>query len=153
MAGTKILSKSDDFAKSGVWAMNHFARGYEIERALGGWANNFPKIDWAKKTVLADGTTGVLDSIVSIKSLDITRKTYQNPGRLTTKLKTYINSLRDFETASYNGIDWFVAEGSSRTLKLAIPAVEMTSAQAKAFQVAMEYAEQENVNLIIEIVS
>jgi len=157
MAGTKILTHADDYSRVGVWAMRYFERGYEIERALGGWGNNFPTIDWAVKTATGE-KSGMLDSIKSIKSLDLRAKRYQNPNTLQKTLEKYIGELSDFSGAKYNGISWTVKDGSSRTLEVAIPPVEMTPAQAKVFenlqeQLAKETNPGKRIELIITIVS
>ena len=81
--GVKILSKLDNYshAAKSVWKMKWSDRGYEIERRLGGMCNNFPTID--KYTVSKiTGKTKTLSSITSIKSIDMTAKTYQEPASL-----------------------------------------------------------------------
>ena len=152
MAGTKILTHVDDYSRVGVWAMRHFERGYEIERALGGWGNNFPTIDWAVKTITDPGK-GTLDTIKSIKSLDLRAKRYQRPSTLRHTIMGYVEELRNFKNTTYDGIDWIVKEGSSRTLEIAIPPVEMTSKQAAVFEQIQDELEGSGIELIITIVS
>ncbi len=150
-AGTKILSKSDNYVKSGVWSMKAFDRGYEIEKALGGWCNNFPVIDWAQKTIRANKT--YLESIKSIKSIDITASSYQKASTLKSKLKGYVDSLAEFTgVKKWNGTEFKVSSGTSRTLEIAIPPVEMTSSQAKVFKEIVEYANEKGVKVITRIV-
>ena len=71
--------------------------------------------------------------------MDITLKTYQNPSKLKSKLKGYINSLASFEKTKYGGTLYKVSEGTSRTLELAIPPVEMTKAQSDVFKEVFDY--------------
>ena len=150
-AGTKILSHSDNYVKSGVWAMKAFDRGWEIEKALGGWGNNFPVIDWAYKTLR--GNTVYLESIKSIKSIDITANSYQKASKLKSTLKGYVNELAEFEgVPNWGGMEWIVMSHSSRTLEIAIPPVEMTAAQAKVFQGVVEYAKEKGIEVITRIV-
>ena len=48
--------------------------------------------------------------------------------------------------------DFKVFEGTSRTLELAIPPVEMTAEQAKVFQEIYDYAKEKGVNFITRII-
>jgi hypothetical protein len=149
-AGTKILSRADDYTKTGVWAMKAFDRGWEIEKALGGWGDNFPVIDWAYKTIRDE--KGYLESIKSIKSIDITASGYQKASKLKSTLKGYVNALANFKETTHGGRKWTVMSHSSRTLEIAIPPVEMTAAQAKAFQEVVEYAKEKGIEIITRIV-
>ncbi len=151
-AGTKVLSASDNYVKTGVWAMNAFDRGYEIERALGGWGNNFPVIDWAYTTTR--GQTIYMESLKSIKSIDITASSYQKAGTLKSTLKSYISDLANYEGNNiYKGYTYKIMPGASRTLEVAIPAVEMTSKQANIFTDMTKYAKDTyNIDLVVKIV-
>ena len=78
-------------AADSVWNLGNFARGWAIEsrilqraRTL---ADNFPVID--------DFTAGVA---TSIKSIDLTAKTYQSIGKLIRKISGYAEELASFET-------------------------------------------------------
>ncbi|WP_080066679.1 RHS repeat-associated core domain-containing protein [Ruminiclostridium hungatei] len=150
-AGTKILSRADEYTKTGVWAMKAFDRGWEIEKALGGWGNNFPVIDWAIKE-FRNGK-GYLSDIKSIKSIDITAKTYQKSSNLKSLLKGYVNDLANFSEAKFEKVNYYVMDGTSRTLEIAIPAVEMTADQAKVFKYITDYAKSEkNINVVVKII-
>lgn len=152
-AGTKILSKADDYVKTGVWTMKAFDRGWEIEKALGGWCNNFPTIDWAIKTVRNDKT--YLESIKSIKSMDITLPSYQKQSTLYNKLKKYVDELVDFDgVKKWKGVEYQVSQGSTRTLEIAVPPVEMTSMQADVFNEIIKYASMQTkkIDVVIRIV-
>ena len=150
-AGTKILSSADNYVKTGVWSMKAFDRGYEIERALGGWGNNFPTIDWAKRTVRSDIV--YLESIKSIKSIDITAKSYQKASTLSNKLRGYVDDLLRFEgVKSWQGKRYKVVSGTSRTLEIAVPPVEMTPSQTNVFNEIIEYAAERGIKVDIKIV-
>ena len=140
-AGTKIISKADDYVKTGVWTMNALDRGYEIERALGGMCNNFPVIDKFVAPMM-DSSRKWLSSITSIKSIDTTAKTYQDSGKLYSKLKKYVDSLAKFDDKTYKGIEHIVMDDAERILELAIPPVELSSSQADALQRITEYANE-----------
>ncbi|MGN0243077.1 MAG: RHS repeat-associated core domain-containing protein, partial [Lachnospiraceae bacterium] len=150
-AGTKILSKADDYKRTGVWAKKALDRGWDIEKALGGWCNNFPTIDKAVKKTYKNGKN-FLKNIVSIKSMDTTAKTYQNASKMRNKLRKYIDDLANFSETTYKGTKWTVKGGTSRTLELAIPAVGLSKKQAKVLQEMKEYAKKLGVTLKVVIV-
>lgn len=128
--------------------MKAFDRGWEIERRLGGWCNNFPTIDWADM----DEAAGLLKNIKSIKSIDLNAKTYQNTSKLYNTLKRYVNQLIDFNGAKYKGINWTVQTGTPRTLEIAIPSSSMTKEQAEIFEKIIEYAQENGVKVIKRII-
>jgi len=148
-AGAKILAKADDFEKTGVWAMKAFDRGYAIEKMLGGWGTNFPVIDKAVK-----GIKGYAESITSIKSMDITAKTYNKGNRMYYTLKGYIDSLSGFVEKRWANETISTGADTKRYLELAIPAVEMTKSQFTQLQKAIKYASDlENpVEIILRII-
>lgn len=150
-AGTKILSKSDNYVKSGVWAMKWSDRGYEIEKALGGMANNFPKID---KYVISQvkGTTTWLKSATSIKSIDITSKSYKSGTTLYNKLKTYVDDLTKFSGTTYKKTTYKLEKNASKTLEIAIPPVEMNKSQSEAFKKIQKYASEKGIEIITKII-
>ena len=150
-AGTKILSKSDDYVKSGVWAMKAFDRGYEIERALGGMANNFPTID---KFVRSQERAGItwLSSVTSIKSIDVTASSYKTGNTLKNLLKKYVDDLVKFAEANYKGRKFMLDPNASKILEIAVPPVEMSSSQSKAFQEIIDYATEKGIEVLIKIV-
>ena len=150
-AGTQILSKSDNYVKSGVWAMKAFDRGYEIEKALGGMANNFPVID---KYVKSQCRAGImwLSSVTSIKSIDITASSYKSGNTMKNLLKKYVDDLAAFKGKSYKDTYYQLESCGNKILEIAIPPVEMTSNQAKVFKEIKEYATEKGIELITRIV-
>ena len=149
--GIKIFSRADGYVKVGVWTMDKFERGYEIERALGGIANNFPKID---KFVEAgrDDTYIYLSRVTSIKSVDLTLPSYQSTGKLRFQLQKYVEQLKDFDYISYKGNDYKLIDGVERILEIAIPPVELTAKQVAAFEKVTESAAKEGIKIVTRIV-
>ena len=148
---TKTAGAAHDVGKAtkkSVWAMKAFDRGWEIERRLGGWCNNFPTIDWADM----DEAAGLLKNIKSIKSIDLNAKTYQDTSKLYNTLKRYVDKLVDFNGAKYKGINWTVQTGTPRTLEIAIPSSSMTKEQAEIFEKIIEYAQENGVKVIKRII-
>ena len=150
-AGTKILSSSDEYVKSGVWLMNALDRGYEIERALGGMVNNFPTIDKFKVAWDVAGTKW-LSSVTSIKSIDTTLKTYQDSSKFYSKLKRYVDDLIGFDDVKYKGVWHRIDCNTDRVLELAIPPVELSSEQADVLQQIANYASEFGIEFITRIV-
>ena len=128
--------------------MKAFDRGWEIERRLGGWCNNFPTIDWADM----DEAAGLLKNIKSIKSIDLNAKTYKKASKLRSKLRGYVDELARFNKTKYGNTHWVVEEGTSRILQIAIPSGGMTDAQAKVFEEIIEYAREKGVEVITTII-
>ena len=93
-----------------------------------------------------------LENIKSIKSIDLTASTYKNASKLKNKLIKDIDSLASFSEATWNGIEHKVVEGTSRTLEIAIPPVEMTAEQAKVFAEITEYAKEKGVTIVTKVV-
>jgi len=111
-----------------VWKLGNFARGIAIETALGkNLASGFPVID---KFVRGVAT--------SIKSIDLTAKTYQNAEKLAKTLSDYVDKVASFKGAKL-GQD--VVEQSAikaRELEVAIPPGSMSAAQQKVFDAAAQ---------------
>ncbi|AEE52882.1 hypothetical protein Halhy_5056 [Haliscomenobacter hydrossis DSM 1100] len=84
-----------------VWKETPTSRGNQIEASLingfnDGWPNNFPVIDGY------DAATG---TAISIKSIDLNAKTYQNLAALENRLMDYFRKLRDFTREQRGLID------------------------------------------------
>lgn len=85
----------------------------------------------------------------SRKSIDLNAGTYQDFGRLSSRLNTYIDKL-----AKYTGTDWGgdIIEPSDitgRVLQVIIPKGSMTPVQRAAFEAARDRARRAGINLII----
>ncbi|MEK4043333.1 hypothetical protein NSU18_06685 [Paenibacillus sp. FSL H8-0048] len=145
----KTLSTIEKFreAKTGVWALGFSKRGYEIERALGGMVNNFPTID-----KFIQGKNGIAKSVTSIKSLDITGKTYAKENKLYSTLMNYVNKLEDFGTTTYGGLTVRVNSQTNKILELALPPVQLTKSQSKELDKAIADASKQGIQIIVKIV-
>ena len=150
-AGTKIVSRADEYVKTGVWAMEKFSRGWEIEKALGGMMNNFPTIDKFVSSGIKDGDT-ILSSVTSIKSIDITAHTYKKAGALRRTLESYVDALKRFGETTYKGVTYVLEENVKKILEVAIPPVSMSAEQAAVFEYIQTYAAQNDITLIVRIV-
>ena len=74
-----------------IWSMSPFARGWAIEGIVGtNLPPCFPVIDRFARGVAT-----------SLKSLNLLGKSYRSTGRVFSRLKKYINDLRDFRGAAH----------------------------------------------------
>ncbi|MBI1767137.1 MAG: hypothetical protein HYR67_02040 [Bacteroidetes bacterium] len=126
-----------------VWELGAGARGMAIERGLGGnLPTNFPVIDR-----LSNGVA------TSIKSIDLTAKSYGKNGALLGTLKGYVNSLSNFSGATYGrttiseGIDF-----TSKSLQVAIQPGKASLSQWEQISKAMKYAKNNGVQFNLQFV-
>lgn len=123
-----------------IWVLDALSRGRMAEELAGanlGW--NFPVID-----KLQDGVA------TSIKSLDLAAPSYQKGNNIFNTLKGYINKLAGFSEATWSGKR--VAEGvdfTSKTLELVLQPNKGSEAQWQQIFRAIQYALDNNINLVI----
>ncbi len=124
---------------SGVWAMKPFDRGVAIENSIGrNLPGNFPTIDRFRGGIAT-----------SIKSVDLTAKTYQNPSTLLRTVAGYIHEVRRFNGATWADFEVAGAAIRGRALELAIPAGSGSAAQNAALQFAVKYGRMFGVRVTI----
>ncbi|MGH6613388.1 LysM peptidoglycan-binding domain-containing protein [Sphingomonas sp.] len=98
-------------AESGVWKLNPFTRGQQIEQALGhNLPGNFPVIDKFENGLAT-----------SIKSLDLDAATYQSGSTLTRTLNGYVDKVAGFQGRTWAGVRIRPQDVTGRALDLAIP--------------------------------
>ena len=125
-----------------VWEMIGVKRGFEIERFLGAnLPKNFPIID---KFINGVAT--------SIKSLDVTAKSYLKDNSVFNTLKGYVDKVADFEGASYAGASVKESEISSKVLELAIEPGKATFSQWEQISKAVNYAKENDVQFNIRFI-
>jgi RHS repeat-associated protein len=133
-------------AHTSVWSLGACARGYEIERTLGGMCNNFPVID-----KFTNASNGIAKSIASIKSINLRAKTYQRVNGVYNKIMNDANKLASFTTTFYNDIKVAVNSSTIRTLEVAIPKGASKS-QMKEIARAINDAAKKGIQVIIYII-
>jgi hypothetical protein len=84
-----------------VWNLGPSERGFQIEAAL---INGFNQ-NWPRNFPVIDGYDAATGTAISIKSIDLNSKTYQNLAALESRLLGYVRKLRDFVRESQGGID------------------------------------------------
>ena len=113
-------------------------RGEAIEVALGkNLPGNYPVIDKFENGVAT-----------SIKSMDLSSKTYSNPGEIGRIGQGYIDKVADFQGARWDRVNIAPGDITGRALDLAVPP-GATEAQQSALQGLMEYGENAGVKVRI----
>jgi hypothetical protein len=102
-----------------VWAMNPLERGRALHQLLGqNLPDRFPVVD---RMVWEEGR------VISIKTLDLGAKSYQNLARLQQVVQGYIQKLAEFSQASYGGASIGPEDIKIRELWLVIPGASEAS--------------------------
>ncbi|QDU55280.1 endonuclease toxin domain-containing protein [Aeoliella mucimassa] len=127
------------FNKNSVWKMGAGNRGFAVEAKLGGnLPNGFKTIDRFK-----DGVA------TSIKSIDLTSKTYQDCHQLNKLIDGYIDLMAVYKGGERAGKVIRASDITSRSLEIAIPAHSMTGMQKAAIEAAVDYGKSKKVTVII----
>ncbi|MDU4961614.1 MAG: hypothetical protein E6X17_13260 [Sporomusaceae bacterium] len=131
----KVLSQSP-------WNQGPTTRGNIIDDALGNnLGRTFPTVDKLENGVLT-----------STKSVDLAAKTYQTEAGLYNRLKTDIDSLKNFTEARRNGVTVTPEKYQSKVFELALPETIMSTEQLSALSKAIQYAEKNNIGVRIVVV-
>ncbi|SFC36315.1 RHS repeat-associated core domain-containing protein [Flagellimonas taeanensis] len=150
--GAIIAGGLNFFRRAGsVWNLNRFARGRTIENMLGAntrWARNFPVID-----KIEDGVA------TSIKSVDLTAKSYQSGNNLFNTLKGYVDKLDNFSGAAWGnkakGTFADIQEGrdfTSKALELAVESGQGSAEQWEQITNIVNYALEKEINVSIRFI-
>lgn len=113
---------------------------------LGGWNNNFPVIDKARKLV-----NGFHQSVTSIKSIDLAGSSYQKGNYLFNTIMRYTNTLTKFTTTEYGNFTALVGPETRKILEIAIP-MGATPAQMEQINKSIAEAVKLGVEVIIRII-
>jgi RHS repeat-associated protein len=144
-SGMSLRQAAQAFLSRGTsspWRLPPAARGLAIEAKLGGnLPSGFPTIDRFS-----------LGTATSIKSIDLAATTYQSASRLSSRLKTYVDSVARFEGAARGGRFINPEDIVQRELVLAIRPGAATAAQQRVLSQMGESAMQRGVNLrVVEV--
>ncbi|SBT46045.1 pre-peptidase C-terminal domain-containing protein [Micromonospora narathiwatensis] len=125
---------------SSVWKLNQFERGLAIEAKLGGnLPRSFPTIDR-----FANGTA------TSIKSVDLTAKTYQSASQLSSRLTGYVDKAAGFaknNAVTWDGVTIRPGQVAARELEIAIPRGTATAAQQNVLNQIVQYGASKGVTV------
>jgi RHS repeat-associated protein len=110
---SKLQQATASSTTQSVWRLNPYDRGVAIENMLGRspfLAQNFPVIDRFENGVAT-----------SIKSMDLTLKSYQNLGTLERTVRGYVTTVANWQGANWAGYRIDVTQIQGREVLLAIP--------------------------------
>ncbi len=141
-------------AGRGIWSLDKFTRGRDAEKIVGNIlggkllkATNFPTIDRA-----VTDAANIASEINSIKSLDLTAKSYQAAGSVLSRLTSYVSSLKGFTTATRLGQTVEANASTIRTLELALEPGVATAAQLGEIAKATAEAAKVNITLVVHYI-
>ncbi|MFZ1751904.1 MAG: hypothetical protein WAU01_17045 [Saprospiraceae bacterium] len=139
----QFLDELENTPASGHWDLDPFQRGRNIEDDLG---QNLPE---TFKTIdKFDFTTG---DAVSIKSLDLDAKTYQNASKLKSRLNKYAKDLDEFTEYTISGVT--VGDPLNpinlKTLEVALPRAASGSQLSAINEVIQTWSSKLTIKIII----
>lgn len=122
-----------------VWNLPPSARGFAIERMLGGnLPAGFKTIDKFIKGIAT-----------SIKSIDLTAKSYQKSGALFSRLKSYVNKVAGFNGASMGNRTIKASDITSRSLEVGVQKGAATAAEKAEIDAAIAYGRSKGVSVTV----
>jgi hypothetical protein len=139
------------------------AAAAEAEAGAAGAAENPWKMGWAARgkffdKVFGKGTLNPLSRVIdefeagvatSRKSIDLNAATYQDYGRLTSRLNAYIDKLAECTGTDWGGDEILPSQITGRVLQVIIPKGSMTPVQRAAIEAARERARKAGIDLTI----
>ena len=130
-------------AEEDVWMDTAVIRGKKIDRILGNnLGDNFPVVDR-----LENG------KLISIKSIDLSAKTYQTQSKLYGKLAKDVRALDGFTGKRWAKKVIMEDQYTSKALQIAIPRMTITKEQKMALDAVKLYAEERKIDTIITVVT
>jgi len=125
-----------------VWEKGPFKRGDMIDDALGNnLGHNFPIIDKLENGV-----------ITSIKSIDLTERSYQTAKGIYNKLRRDVDALDDFTWKQWKGQRVDVKDYSSKKIEIAVQDMKITAEQQRGLEMVKEYAKEKGIEISITLV-
>jgi hypothetical protein len=133
-------------AANSVWNLGLAARGFAIERTiLGRLPNISTKV--ANFPVIDDLLNGVA---TSIKSMDLTAKSYRSATGILNKLSSYAKDLSQFAGRNWGGIEVTAAQMQKKVLLVAVERGAATPAQQQVLKDFVEIARIEWPNIVVK---
>lgn len=124
-----------------IWLENKFERGIEIDCLRGNsLGSNYPVVDKYDNGV-----------VTSIKSRNLSDKSYQNGKILEYTIKRDINILKDFEMVDWAGKEYASLPIKIRNLEVVVPNMSLNEYQINAINKMIKYGKINGVNLIIVV--
>ncbi|MEG0416676.1 MAG: hypothetical protein RR565_11140 [Erysipelothrix sp.] len=126
----------------GTWDKRPFDRGKDIDGIVGNnTGSNYPVIDKIDEN-------GV---VTSVKSRDLSAKTYQNGKTLENTIKKDIDKLAGYKGANWGGTNIKPNQITGKQLQIVIPNQAITQSQINSINSAIEYGNTNGIKIIITI--
>ena len=140
----KLAKYADNVVKldKDAWEMSPVKRGDYFDDLFGNnLGHNFPVVDKLENRVLT-----------SIKSMDLSLKTYQKPNGIFGKILKDASTLKSFTGKSWANTEIFVGQYDKKVLQIILPNMSISAQQMMELQAAEIYIENEyNIQLILTV--
>ncbi len=137
LAATALLFRGTFKENISIYKLDASNRGFAYEKARGGNSpNNFPTIDRLYGR-----------EVTSIKSIDLTAKSYKNNSILYNTLRKYVDALDKFESGTSGGKLVTELDYSSKALDVGYQKGTASKAQLGVFERIKKYAEEKKIKV------
>ena len=126
----------------GIWQKGAVERGDVIDDILeNNVGHNYPVIDNIDERGI----------VTSVKSRDLSCKTYQDSSKLESIRKKDVDKLADFSGRNWNGIKIKSSDISGRQLQIVVPDIELSNSQIESINNAIDYANAKDIKIILTV--
>ena len=126
----------------GIWQKGAVERGDVIDDILeNNVGHNYPVIDNIDERGI----------VTSVKSRDLSCKTYQDSSKLESIIKKDVDKLADFSGRNWNGIKIKSSDISGRQLQIVVPDIELSNSQIESINNAIDYANAKDIKIILTV--
>ena len=126
----------------GIWQKGAVERGDVIDDILeNNVGHNYPVIDNIDERGI----------VTSVKSRDLSCKTYQDSSKLESIIKKDVDKLADFSGRNWNGIKIKSSDISGRQLQIVVPDIELSNSQIEGINNAIDYANAKDIKIILTV--
>jgi len=137
LAGTALLYKTVIKEKISIFKYDAKTRGFAYETMKGGnLPTNFPVIDRLYNR-----------EVTSIKSIDLTAKSYKSNSVLYNTLRKYVDALDKFKEATMGEKSIEIGDYSSKKLDIGYQRNKATKAQLKVLNEIKKYAKDKDIKI------
>lgn len=126
----------------GIWEKGVVDRGKDIDILLeNNVGSNYPVIDRIDEQGI----------VTSVKSRDLSCKTYQDGKTLEYVIKKDIDKITSFSGRNWNGIKIKPSDISGKQLQLVVPNIDLSASQIEAINNSIKYAATKDIKIIITV--
>lgn len=126
----------------GIWEKGVVDRGKDIDILLeNNVGSNYPVIDRIDEQGI----------VTSVKSRDLSCKTYQDGKTLEYVIKKDIDKITSFSGRNWNGIKIKPSDISGKQLQLVVPNIDLSASQIEAINNSIKYAATKDIKIILTV--